>query len=157
MDVQSELLPTGELFAALHAEKIRFIIVGGAAASLHGVPLATVDVDIWVDLPTRQYVRILAVAKRLGAEILSGNVIGLRGDQRVDFLYRIDGLAPFGTEYKRAAKMMWAGQPVRVLPLERAIRSKEISNRPKDLVHVHVMREYMACSRIARQRRPRKG
>ena len=92
--------------------------------------MATVDTDIWVDLPVRQYVRILTIAQRIGARILSGNVLGLRDDQRVDFIYKIDGLASFNTEWKRATSLTWAGLDVKVLPLARVIRSKEISNRP---------------------------
>lgn len=53
VDVQLSLLPVGELLAALHVAKIRFLIVGGTGAVLHGVPMATVDVDIWVDLGKR--------------------------------------------------------------------------------------------------------
>lgn len=150
-------MPVGQFFAALHTAKIRFLIVGGTAASLHGAPMATIDVDIWIDLPERQYVRLLAIAKKLGAEILSENVICLRGDQRVDFLYRIDGLASFATEWKKAAKMTWVGQPVKVLPLDRIIRSKEISNRPKDLIQLPALRDYAACGKIYRISKKPKG
>ena len=57
-------------------------------------------------MPARQYVRILTIGQRLQANILSGNVLGLRDDQRADFLYRIDGLASFATEWKRAEKLI---------------------------------------------------
>ena len=138
----------GELLAELHAEKIRFLIVGMSAAVIQGAPMATVDTDLWIDLPARQYVRILAIAQRIGASILSGSVLGLRDDHRVDFIYRIDGLSSFGTEWKRAPSLTWAGQEVRVLPLARVIRSKEVSNRPKDLATLPVLRDYLASTRI---------
>ena len=138
----------GELIAALHAEKIRFLIVGMSAAVLHGAPMATVDTDFWIDLPVRQYGRVLAIAQRIGANILSGNVLGLRDDQRGDFICRIDGLASFNTEWKRASAFQWAGQEVRVLPLARVIRSKEISNRPKDLATLPVLRDYLASTQL---------
>ena len=57
-------------------------------------------------MPARQYVRILTIGQRLQANILSGNVLGLRDGQRGDFLYRIDGLASFATEWKRAEKLI---------------------------------------------------
>jgi hypothetical protein len=153
VDVQPPLHPIHELLAALGAAKIRFLVVGGTAAVLHGAPIATVDTDIWVDLSVRQYVRILEIGKRLGAAILSGNVLGLRDDHRVDFLYRIDGLSSFATEWKRAEKMVWAGVSVKVLPLARVIRSKEISNRPKDLIQLPALRDYLACKKVARLKR----
>ena len=138
----------GELIAELHAEKIRFLIVGMSAAVLHGAPMATVDTDVWIDLPVRQYVRVLAIAQRIGASILSCSILGLRDDQRVDFIYRIDGLASFNTEWKRAPILQWAGHEVRVLPLARVIRSKEISNRPKDLATLPVLRDYLASTKL---------
>lgn len=151
MAAEPELLPINELLAALHAEKILFLIVSGTASVLHGVPMATLDVDIWVNLPERQYIRVLTIAQKLGAEIMRNNVIALRGDQRVDFLYRIDGLASFATEWKRAVKMIWAGQPVRVLPLKQIIRSKEVSNRPKDLVQLPALRHCEASLKATKR------
>jgi hypothetical protein len=152
MDVQPPLRPLGELLAALRAEKIRFLIAGMTAAVLQGAPMATVDTDIWVDLPVRQYVRVLAIAKQLGASILTGSDNGLRDDHRVDFIYRIDGLASFGTEWKRAISLIWAGQPVKVLPIDRLICSKEASGRPKDLMHLPTLRDYLASKKLTRIR-----
>src|ERR1051325_11205388 len=43
------------LVGALRAEKIRFQLIGMSAAVLQGVPVVTHDVDLWIDLPTRQY------------------------------------------------------------------------------------------------------
>ncbi len=40
---------------ALSTEKIRFQLIGMSAAVLQGVPVATFDVDLWLDLPSRQY------------------------------------------------------------------------------------------------------
>ena len=111
---------------------------------LQGAPCATVDTDIWVDLPVRQYVRILTIAQRLGANILSGCVIGLRDD------HRIDGLAAFRTEWKRAIPLVWAGVEVKVLPIDRLIRSKEAANRPKDLIHLSVLRDYLKSIELLR-------
>jgi predicted nucleotidyltransferase len=152
VEVQSGVHPVGELCAALHKKKIRFLIVGGAAAVLHGAPVSTFDADIWVDLPERQYVRILAIGQQIGANILSRNVLGLRNDQRVDFLYRIDGLASFATEWRRAEKMIFGGQSVKVLSLERIIRSKEAANRDKDILALPTLRTYLACRQTLRRK-----
>ncbi len=38
----------------LGAEKIRYQLIGMSAAVLQGVPVATIDVDFWLDLPARQ-------------------------------------------------------------------------------------------------------
>ena len=40
-----------------------------SAAILQGVPATTLDTDLWIDLPPRKYLRVLNLARRLGAEI----------------------------------------------------------------------------------------
>jgi len=45
---------------ALREEKTRFIVVGMTAAILQGVPSTTLDVDLWIGLPPRQYIRLKA-------------------------------------------------------------------------------------------------
>src|SRR5712691_9022997 len=47
--------PLIRLVGALRAEKIRFQLIGMSAAVLQGVPVVTHDVDLWIDLPSLQY------------------------------------------------------------------------------------------------------
>ena len=56
------------------------------AAILQGVPATTLDTDIWLELPERQYVKALDIAKKLGAEILARTVVALEDDTLVNFL-----------------------------------------------------------------------
>ena len=77
----------------------------------------------------------------------------MRDDHRIDFIYRISGLASFATEWKRAIPLEWAGVPVKVLPIERLIRSKEVADRPKDRIHVAVLRDYLQSLQVFRRRR----
>ena len=55
-----ELSPLAELVHTLSEEGIRFQIAGMSAAVLQGVPATTLDTDIWIDLPQREYVNNLA-------------------------------------------------------------------------------------------------
>ena len=106
MNAQPPLRPIVNSLAALHKAMIRFLIVGGTVAVLQGAPIATIDTDIWLKHAGSPIRLILTIGQRLQANILSGSVSGLRDDQRVDFLYRIDGLASFATEWKRAEKLI---------------------------------------------------
>ena len=63
-----------------------------SAAILQGVPVTTLDTDIRIDLPERQYVKVLAVCRSLGGETLARTVVSRRDDTLVNFLYRVDGL-----------------------------------------------------------------
>ena len=54
-----ELSPLARLIDALRAEKTRFMVVGMTAAVLQGTPVTTFDVDLWIDLPSRQYMQMI--------------------------------------------------------------------------------------------------
>lgn len=142
-----ELPPLGELFQSLAAEGIRFQVVGMAAAVMQGVPAMTLDTDIWVDLPRRQYLRPLNICRRLGGAVRAGTVAALRDDSLVNFIYSVDGLRSFDWEWKRATQLKFHRCVIRVLPLRRILRSKLICNRPKDIAHVPVLRQTIALQR----------
>ena len=112
-----------------------------SAAILQAVPATTLDVDFWVDLRERQYVRVLHICRKLGATILSQTVVGLDDETTVNFLYSITGLRSFDAEWKRALRLRLHGTKVKVLPLARIITSKEAAGRPKDLAHLPILRE----------------
>jgi hypothetical protein len=146
-----ELSPLAELVHALSEEGIRFQIAGMSAAVLQGVPATTLDTDIWIDLPERQYVKVLAICHRLGAETLARTVVSLRDDTLVNFLYRVDGLRAFKVEAKKAVRLKWFGMNVDVLPLESIIRSKEAVGREKDLAHLPLLRKTVELSAKTKQ------
>ena len=122
------------------------------AAVLQGAPVVTFDADLWIDLPERQYVRLLTIGQKLGAAILARTVLVLSDDTRVDFLFRVSGIASFATEWRRAVPMTWMGHPVKVLRLDRVIRSKEFVARPKDLAQLPVLKDILASQKILRPR-----
>ncbi len=117
-----------------------------SAAILQGTPATTLDTDLWVDLPARQYVRVLALAEELGATILARTVIALADDTLVNFLFRIDGLKTFEEEHARAVRLRWLGQTVSVLPLRSIIASKKFLGRPKDTAHIPLLEATLRAS-----------
>lgn len=88
-----------------------------SAAILQGVPVTTLDTDIWVDLPERAYMRVINLCHRLGANILAPTAVALGDETMINFLYRVDGLRPFATELRRAEKLRWLGTTVAVVPI----------------------------------------
>ena len=105
------------------------------------MPATTLDTDIWLELPERQYVKALDIAKKLGAEILARTVVALDDDTLVNFLYRIDGLKAFASEHDQAEVLEWNGREIRVLPLTRIIARKKHIRRPKDLAHLPLLKQ----------------
>jgi hypothetical protein len=142
-----KLSPLARLVHTLQQEGIRFQIAGMSAAILQGVPSTTLDTDIWVDLKERQYLRVLQLCKKQGAEILAPTAVALSDDSLINFLYRVDGLKSFDIEWKRSRRLKWFGTIVHVLPLERIIQSKEKVRRPKDLAHLPLLKQVLKLTR----------
>ena len=114
-----------------------------SAAILQGVPATTLDTDLWIDLPPRQYMQVLRLCTSLGATVRANTVVDLVDGSTVNFLYRVDGLNSFKREFKDALKMQWLGTRVAVLPLARIYRSKKFVGRPKDLAHLPLLQQTM--------------
>lgn len=142
-----ELSPLARLIHALGEEKIRFQIVGMSGAILQGVPATTLDTDIWVDLPSRQYIRILNLCVRLGAQVRANTVVDLKDGSTVNFLYEVHGVHNFRYEYLRARRLRWLGTEVSVLPLQRIYASKKFVGRPKDIAHLPLLEQTMELQR----------
>lgn len=138
-----ELPPLTRLIHALGQEKIRFQIVGMSGAILQGVPATTLDTDIWIDLPPRQYMRVLILCRRLGAQLRANTVVDLSDGSTVNFIFDLHGVRSFRYEYERAKRVKWLGTEVRVLPLPRIYASKKFVGRPKDLAHLPLLEQTM--------------
>ncbi|MEM1156955.1 MAG: hypothetical protein AAF571_12140 [Verrucomicrobiota bacterium] len=135
------------LIDALRAEKIRFILVGMSAALLQGVPGSTLDTDIWIGLPSRQYMKLHAIVKGLGGSMASKTAGFLKDDTLINFVFKVDGLQRFPTELKRCRRFKLTGRMVNVLPLKRILKSKETIRRPKDLTHIALIKETIRLNR----------
>ncbi|HEY5233080.1 MAG TPA: hypothetical protein VIK35_06075 [Verrucomicrobiae bacterium] len=147
--------PLVQLFAALKAERIKFMLVGMSAANLQGVLATTVDVDVWIGLPSRQYIRVINLCRKLKATIQSPNKVYLSDETPVDFIYEIGGLKSFEKEFGAAKKLPFHGQTIPVLPLERICKSKEIAARDKDKLHILLIRQLLKSEKAIRK--PRKN
>jgi len=65
------------------------------AAALQGVPVVTLDTDIWVNLGSRQYMRVMNLRLQDGATMLSKTVGELKDGHLVNFLYEVHGINGF--------------------------------------------------------------
>jgi hypothetical protein len=123
-----------------------------SGAILQGVPATTLDTDIWIDLPSRQYMRVLNLSQRLGATLRANTVVDLSDGSTVNFLYEVHGLRGFECEYRRAKRVRWLHTEVAVLPLERIYASKRFVGRPKDLAHLPLLEQTMKLQRHLKRR-----
>lgn len=136
------------------------MLVGMSAANLQGILASTIDVDIWIGLPARQYVRVQNICRKLKATVQSANKVYLADDTPVDFIYEVAGLKDFASEYRRAVHVPFHGLKLAVLPLERICQSKAAAGRDKDRLHILLIRNFLkskknvnpAARRSARRR-----
>ena len=116
------------------------------AAILQGTPSTTLDVDLWINLPPRQYIRIPNLCRSLGAEIVANTVVVFDGQLTVNFLYQIVGLKSFNFEYSHAKRLKWQGETFAVLPLHRVYKSKKAADRLKISLSTHSCNEPCNCN-----------
>jgi hypothetical protein len=121
-----------------------------SAAILQGCPATTLDTDLWIDLPPRQYIRVLELCLRLGARVRANTVVDLSDGSLVNFIYQVDGLFSFDREFRRARRLKWLGTIVAVLPLQRILRSKKVVGRPKDLAHLPLLEQTIKLGKRSR-------
>lgn len=147
MDPKRKLRPVARLLEALEAEEIRFILIGMSAAVVQGVMETTLDVDLWIDLPPRQYMRVQEIARITGAVPAANTVVYLEDGTPVNFIFEVDGLRSFKTEFSNTHRLKFHGKSIPVLKLERILKSKEAIARDKDLAHILHIRNLLRCRR----------
>jgi hypothetical protein len=122
------------------------------AAVYQGVMLNTMDIDIWVDLPTRQYIRLWKIIHSQGGNALSQTLYVLQDGKVVNFLFEVTGLNKFAAEYRHALTLKLEGLKVKVLPLARVLKSKKAIRRDKDIAHIpHIERVLKAMKKLEAQ------
>ena len=157
MATQRKLHPVARLLEALETEKIRFMLIGMSAAIVQGVMETTLDVEFWVDLPSRQYIRVQNIARRLGCSVVANTVVYAPDGTPVNFVFdEVGGLGSFTQESKHTQKMMFRGKKIPVLKLERILKSNETIRRDKDLLHIIQIRELLRCRRSLNAKKIRK-
>jgi hypothetical protein len=119
-----------------------------SAAIIQGVPATTLDTDIWVDLPERQYMRLWNLVKGQGGVGLAPTMYALADGSLLNFIFSMTGLRNFEGEYKHAKEMLWNGLKIRVLPLERIYRSKKASARDKDMAHLPLLANVIKAQKM---------
>ncbi len=125
-----------------------------SAAVLQGVPVVTHDVDLWIDLPPRQYMSVMEAALRHGAKMIRNTVVELSDGMLVIFIYEVAGLGGFAAELRKARKLRFHGCEISVMPLESIRKSKPAVMREKDPAHIHYIDETLRLRRKAKGGKP---
>ena len=134
------------------------MLIGMSAAIVQGVMETTLDVDLWMDLPARQYMRVQNIARKTGATMGANTVTYLEDGTPVNFVFgEVAGLGSFAREFRRTRRLRFHGTRIPVLKLERILKSKESIRRDKDLAHIAHIRNFLRCGRALKAKASRKG
>jgi hypothetical protein len=131
------------------------MIVGLSAAALQGAPVVTQDIDLW--FKTLNHAGIKKALKKVdGAYVppLGLNPPAFAGDcvNMFDIVQTMDGLKDFDRELADTIEVPLDRCTVRVLPLERIIKSKTAANREKDRRVLRVLKDTLIAVREKKAR-----
>lgn len=133
-----------DLLKELVAGEARFLIVGAHALSAHGVPRATVDLDIWIRSDADNAQRVYEALARFGApldalgvtvsDFTQAEMVAQFGlpPHRVDILTSISGVS-FDDAWEDRLEGDVEGIRVPIIGLRSFVLNKRASGRKKDL------------------------
>jgi hypothetical protein len=132
-----------ELLAALHDEDVRYVLFGGQAVNLHGIPRFTEDIDLFVEPTPHNVDRLRRALGRLwnDPEIQQIRSEDLAGDYAVVRYGTPDGFAVdivgrigevFRFEDVESETLTIAGRPVCIATPRMLYRMKKDTVRPID-------------------------
>lgn len=135
------------VFASFQRHRVKYLVIGGIAAVLYGVPRATFDLDVLIEASRDNAERLLdalieaelGAASLTSAEELLANEITVFADRvRIDVQTQTPGL-DFETAWERRNEMEYRGQPFYVVTREDLISSKRAAGRDIDLQDVRLL------------------
>ncbi len=135
------------VFESFQQHEVRYLVIGGIAAVLYGVPRATFDLDILIEATSENTRRLLAALLDAGMgtasltnvdEILSNEITIFKDRVRIDVQTSTPGLR-FQDAWKRRKTMEYQGQSFYVASREDLIASKRAAGRDVDLEDVRLL------------------
>ena len=132
---------------AIEAQGLESILIGNAAAALHGAPVTTIDLDFLIRRTAANRKKIQRVAADLGATLYqpfypASTMVRMMNDDetlQVDFMDEASGIRSFEGVRKRASAMRVGDSTVRVAALADIIKSKRAANRPRDRAVLEIL------------------
>lgn len=140
-----------QLYACLQRHGVEYIVIGGVAAIVHGVPRTTLDIDLLIRAthPNAAALLLAFLEAGLGTaaltdadDLLAHEVTIFRDRLRVDVQTRTPGI-DFASVRPRALLLEVDGVEIPILGADDLLASKEAANRPKDQQDLAVLRQLL--------------
>jgi hypothetical protein len=146
-----------DIFKSFQQYEVKYVVIGGIAAILHGIPRTTFDLDILIEASPENAQRLLDALLQAGlgtalltdAETLLAREITIFKDRvRIDVQTSTPGLT-FQTAWERKETMTYQGQDFFVVSLVDLLASKRAAGRAKDLEDIRLLELPMDNSSIS--------
>lgn len=135
------------VFASFQKNEVKYLVIGGIAAVLYGVPRATFDLDVLIEPSAENVERLLKAMTEAGLgtaaltsvnEVLSTEITIFTDRVRLDVQTVTPGVV-FKEAWERRVTMNYKGQTLEVVSLSDLIASKRASGREVDLEDVRIL------------------
>ncbi|MCI0512311.1 nucleotidyltransferase [candidate division KSB1 bacterium] len=137
-----------DVFKSFQKNNVKYVVIGGIASILHGVPRATFDLDILIEATPQNAARLLAalIEANLGTalltntdEILKHEISIFQDRIRIDVQTQTPGL-DFDDAWKNRLVLYYQGQEFYILSKDDLIISKLTAGREIDLSDVRLLK-----------------
>ena len=136
------------VFASFQNHNVKYVVIGGIAAVLHGVPRATFDLDILIEATPENGQRLLDALLDAGLgtavlttvdDLLSHEITIFRDKIRIDVQTETPGIL-FQDTWDKRQMMDYEGQTFSVVSRDDLIASKLAAGRAVDLEDVRMLK-----------------
>jgi hypothetical protein len=136
-----------DVFKFFQQHEVRYMVIGGVASVLYGVPRATFDLDMLIEATTENAQRLLAALVEAGfgtatmtnaTDIVEHEITVFNDRVRIDVQTCTPGVS-FQDAWRRRKTLAYQGQDFFILSREDLIAAKRASGRQVDLEDVHLL------------------
>ena len=136
-----------DVFRCLSARDVRYVVIGGVAAIVHGVPRTTFDLDLLIEPTSDNASRLLRALEDAGLgsaalttpeDVLAHENTIFKDLLRIDVQTRTPGVE-FATAWRDRLERRAGDVPYWIVSRDHLIAMKRAIGRPKDLEDVQVL------------------
>jgi hypothetical protein len=136
-----------DVFKFFQRHEVKYVVIGGVASVLHGVPRATFDLDILIEATTENVQRLLTALESAGfgtatltnaQDVLANEITVFNDRVRIDVQTRTPGVS-FQDAWKNRKTVTYNGQQFFIMSKEDLISSKRASGRDVDMDDVRLL------------------
>jgi hypothetical protein len=135
------------VFKCLNAHEVKYLVIGGVAAVVHGVPRTTYDIDLLIEATEDNARRLLAAFLEAGMgtaslttpqQLVAHEITVFRDIYHLDVMTKTPGIE-FAQAWEQREMRPAGAEHCFIISRQDVINSKRAAGRPKDLEDVQML------------------